>query len=284
MITRIQTKTGASLRSICRVLGLPRSSFYHAARKTESSAAETELGDLIETIFREHRRRYGYRRIVAELRDREIKCGPSRVRRIMKRRGLKAIQPRSFVPRTSDGKANCPSPNLVAERSHPVKTDEIRAGDITYIPTEAGWLYLAVIIDLCSRRVVGWNLGDEMRAELVTSALQQAIACRRRTGQTIFHSDRGSQYSSRSYRSALSKARIQQSMSRRANPYDNAWTESFIGTLKLEMLQKGCSENADDARMEIFEYIEGYYNTKRRHSALGYKSPNQFEIKLQTIN
>lgn len=283
MITQLQEKTGASIRSICRVMGLPRSSFYHGYGERGSKETEA-LGELIEKIFRSHRRRYGYRRIVAELTEQGVECGPSRVRRIMKERALKAIQPKSFVPRTSDGKASCPSPNLVADRPLPNTPDRIWAGDITYIPSESGWLYLAVIIDLCSRKVVGWKLDDHMKADLVVAALQQALASRRRAERTIFHSDRGSQYSSRSFRAALATAGMRQSMSRRADPYDNAWTESFIGTLKVEMLQKGCFETAEDARLELFEFIEGYYNSRRKHSSLGYKSPNQFETKLQTLN
>ena len=136
---------------------------------------------------------------------------------------------------------------------------------------------------LCSRRIVGWSLADHLRSDLVVGALQQALQTRP-VQQTIFHSDRGSQYGSASFRQALTQAGLRQSMSARANPYDNAWTESFIGTLKHEMLQGGCFDNADDARTEIFEYIEGYYNTHRKHSSIGYKTPNQFEAQLLSVN
>ena len=164
----------------------------------------------------------------------------------------------------------------------PVRPDQAWAGDITFIPTSNGWLYLAVVIDLCSRCIVGWRLADHMRSDLVVDALQQALQSRRPKG-TIFHSDRGSQYGSRPFRQLLTKAGLLQSMSARANPYDNAWTESFIGTLKLEMLQDGCFENYCDARIEIFEFIEGYYNTHRKHSAIGYKTPSQFESLILSV-
>jgi putative transposase len=152
-----------------------------------------------------------------------------------------------------------------------------------FIPTSAGWLHLAVVIDLCSRRIVGWSLKDHLRSDLVLDALHQALQARP-INETIFHSDRGSQYGSTAFRKALATAGLRQSMSARANPYDNAWTESFIGTLKHGMLQGGCFENAADARIEIFEYIEGYYNTHRKHFALGYLTPSQFEAQIHSTN
>jgi transposase InsO family protein len=283
MIVRIAHKTGGSIRKVCAVLGEARSSFYHAATPTARQVADIEIGDLIEAVFRRHRRRYGYRRVSEELSDRGVLCAPARIRRIMAQRALRAIQPKTFVPKTSDGRADKPSPNLISGSPLPDVPDLAWAGDITFIPTSAGWLYLAVVIDLCSRRVVGWSLADHMRSGLVLDALLQALATRP-TDRTIFHSDRGSQYGCAAFRKALAKAGLRQSMSARANPYDNAWTESFIGTLKLEMLADGCFENADDARTEIFEYIEGYYNTHRKHSSLGYKTPNQFEAQIHSAN
>lgn len=283
MIELIAQKTGRSIRMVCAVLGEARSSFYHAAKPTATQVADVEIGDLIEAIFRHHRRRYGYRRLFQELSDRGVLCAPARIRRIMAQRSLRAIQPKTFVPKTSDGRADKPSPNLISGSPLPNLPDVAWAGDITFIPTSAGWLYLAVIIDLCSRRVVGWNLADHMRSDLVLNALHQALSTRP-TNRTIFHSDRGSQYGCTAFRRALTKAGLRQSMSARANPYENAWTESFIGTLKLEMLQDGCFENAADAQTEIFEYIEGYYNTHRKHSALGYKTPNEFEAQIHSLN
>ena len=283
MITLIAQKTGGSIRRVCTVLGEARSSFYHAATPTATQAADASLGDLIETVFRRHRRRYGYRRVGEELSDRGVTCAPARVRRLMAQRALHALQPKNFLPKTSDGRADKPSANLLCGQPLPAAPNQAWAGDITFIPTSTGWLYLAVVIDLCSRRIIGWSLDDHMRSDLVLDALRQALHTRP-AHDAIFHSDRGSQYGSTSFRKALAKAGLRQSMSARANPYQNAWTESFIGTLKHEMLQGGCFENASDARIEIFEYIDGYYNTHRKHSSLGYNTPNQFEAKIHSAN
>lgn len=282
MILQLQRQTQGSIRQICEALALPRSSFYHAAQATPSQAEDTRMGELIEEIFRRHRRRYGYRRIGQELNDHGILCAPSRLRRIMQQRGLRAIQPKNYLPKTSDGRADRPCPNLLAQEPAPTRTNQAWASDITFIPTASSWLYLAVIIDLCSRRIVGWSLATHMRSELVVNALQQALQARPHAKGVLFHSDRGSQYGSGAFRAVLAGAGLRQSMSARANPYDNAWSESFIGTLKREMLQGGCFENAADARLELFDYIEGYYNHQRKHSALGYLTPNQFET--QHIN
>lgn len=277
MIESINQETGHSIRSICETLGLPRSSYHHAAKPTPTQIDDQKLGDQIEEIFKEHRGRYGYRRIYEELSDREIVCGGERVRRLMKERDLRAIQPKTFVPQTSDGRADKPSENLVASQPFPENPNEVLAGDITYIRTATGWLYSAVVIDLCSRRVVGWALADHMRAELVVAALEQALGSTQKIAGRIFHSDRGSQYGSKAFRKLLKKAGMLQSMSARANPYDNAWTESMIGTLKAEMVREGVFENEEEARMELFAYLDSYYNTKRKHSSLGYQTPSEFE-------
>jgi transposase InsO family protein len=276
MIQAIAEQTGASIRRVCATLEEPRSSFYHAAQPTPTQVSDTTLGDQIEVVFRQHRRRYGYRRVRQVLQDQGLTCAPARTRRLMAARGLRALQPRSYQPKTSDGRADRPSPNLLEGAPLPTAPDRAWAGDITYIPTAQGWLYLAVVIDLCSRRIIGWSLADHLRAELVTDALQQALQTRP-VSATIFHSDRGSQYGSQLFRQTLAQAGLRQSMSARANPYHNAWTESFIGTLKHELLQDGCFDNAQDARTELFDYIEGYYNTHRKHSSLNYQTPRQFE-------
>ena len=283
MIALVVKQTGASIRRVCAVLGEPRSSYYEAAVPTATQIADAEVGAQIETVFHDHRRRYGYRRVGEELSDQGVTCAPARVQRLMAARGLRALQPKNFVPKTSDGRADKPSPNLLTDQPLPAAPNRVWAGDITFIPTSAGWLYLAVVIDLWSRRIVGWCLADHLRSDLVLAALNQALQTRP-THETIFHSDRGSQYGSTLFRQALTQAGLRQSMSARANPYDNAWTESFIGTLKHEMLQGGCFDTAGDAHTEIFEYIEGYYNTRRKHSALGYKTPAQFESLSQSKN
>jgi transposase InsO family protein len=160
----------------------------------------------------------------------------------------------------------------------------VLAGDITFIPTSAGWLYLALVIDLCSRKIIGWALADHLRSELVVDAMRQVLASRPALQNAIFHSDRGSQYGSRAFRSLLKQAGIRQSMSERANPYHNACSESVIGTIKTEMLQGGSFINRSDALTELFAYIDGYYNTRRKHSSLGYLSPTQFESLPQHFN
>lgn len=277
MIETISSETGGSIRKVCATLGVPRSSYYQAALPTATQIGDQEIGDQIEKIFREHRSRYGYRRIYQELKDRDIQCCPDRVRRLLKERGLHALQPKSYVPKTSDGRADKPSENLIDGKPMPERPNQVFAGDITHIPTANGWLYLAVVIDLCSRKVVGWALADNMKADLVIKALVAAIASSPNALGRIFHSDRGSQYGSKLFRNLLADAQMLQSMSARANPYHNAWTESMIGTLKAEMLQQGTFASEEDARTELFAYLDGYYNTKRKHSSLGYQTPKQFE-------
>lgn len=284
MIEDIRRSTGHGIRPICATLGVPRSSYYHAAQPTPRQRSDEEIGQVVEEIFKRHRRRYGYRRIWKELADRDVVCAPNRVRRLMAERGLEAIQPRTYVPKTSDGRADKPSANLLLDQPLPAEPDRVWAGDITFIPTSSGWLYLAVVIDLCSRRIVGWALADHLRSDLVVDALGQALGSRRAEPGLVFHSDRGSQYGSGAYRRRLGRAGMRQSMSARANPYHNAWTESFMGTLKTEMLQGGCFIDADDARTEIFAYIESYYNTQRKHSALGYQTPAQSEARSLSLN
>lgn len=283
MIDVIRKSTGYGIRPICDTLGVPRSSYYLASEPSRMQRSDEQIGNKIKSIFNRHRRRYGYRRIWEDLCDEGIVCAAARVRRIMKERGLKAIQPKTFVPKTSDGRADKPSPNLLLDAPLPEKPSQVWAGDITYIPTSTGWLYLAVVIDLCTRKIVGWSLADHMRAELVNNAMEQALGKMRPASGLIFHSDRGSQYGSSSFRKLLIQAGIRQSMSAPANPYHNAWTESFMGTLKSEMLQDGCFINAEDARTEIFDYIESYYNIRRKHSALNYKTPAQFEAEILSL-
>jgi transposase InsO family protein len=193
--------------------------------------------------------------------------------------GLKAYQPRTFVPRTSDGRADAPSPNLLIERAAPIKPNEVWVSDFTYIACGSSFIYLCIVMDLYSRRVVGWSLADHMRTDLVTDALRCATQARGKTKGLIFHSDRGSQYASKAFRKLLQEAGIQQSMSARANPYHNAWSESVIGTLKAEMLRGGRFLTIEDARIELTAYIDGYYNTHRMHSSLNYTTPCSFEAK-----
>jgi len=284
MIRHIQLQIGASTRCICRVLGLPRSSYYYAATAFHRGAGDQQLGSVIQGLFQQHHRRYGYRRIYRELQATHHACGPHRVRRLMQEQLLKASPPRRYQPRTSDGRADTPAPNLLLDQPAPQQSNQVWTGDITFVATLHGWRYLAVVMDLYSRKIIGWHLADHQRAELVCQAMHHALASRRLTAQKlIFHSDQGSQYGSRTFRGLLAQNHITQSMSRRANPYDNAWTESLIGTLKKELLKERSLVDENQARTRLFEYIEAYYNTRRRHSALGYLSPNQFEHQSSTI-
>ena len=233
---------------------------------------------VIET-FQEHRRRYGSRRICAELKEKQVHIGKYKCRRILKQYGLKAIQPRSFVPRTTQSRHPYPiSPNLLLERDAPKKPDEVWVGDITYLPLSDGrWAYLSVWMDLYSRRIVGWHLERHMREELVIAALNKALGNRTTKPGLLVHSDRGGQYAGGEFRKLLVKRKMEQSMSRADDPYDNAAMESFFSRLKAELLEGGAFEDLEDARTEIFEYIEMYYNTHRKHSSLNYQSPRQYE-------
>lgn len=232
---------------------------------------------LIRSIFREHKRRYGARRIARELSFRGTPCGTQRVRRLMRAMGLEAIQPKSFRPRTTESRHRLGySPNLLLNAPPPDDVNRVWVGDITYVPLAgSGFLYLALLMDLYSRRVVGWELGTTMKESLVLAALRFAVAGRRPPAGLIHHTDRGGQYAGNVYRRVLDRARMLQSMSRADNCYDNAFMESCFGTIKRE-LEMEPYESEVLARKEITDYIR-YYNTRRRHSALGYLTPVEFE-------
>jgi len=188
---------------------------------------------------------------------------------------------RRFVVRTTDSRHDRPvSPNVLAREFYPVKPDAAWAADITYIPTAAGWLYLAAVIDLCSRKVVGWATADHLRTELPLEALRRALAHRRPAGALLHHSDRGSQYASDAYRTLLAGHGIEPSMSRAGNCWDNAVVESFFSTLKRELVHHERYADHEAARRSLFEYIEVFYNRRRRHSTLGYRSPAEYEVRF----
>jgi putative transposase len=232
---------------------------------------------LIRGIFWEHRRRYGARRIVRELAARGEACGTHRVSRLMRQMGLRAIQPRSYRPKTTESRHTLGyNPNLLLDASPPDGINQIWVGDITYIPLiDHDFLYLALLMDLYSRRILGWSLADHLQEPLVLQALRQAIALRNPSPGLIHHTDRGGQYAGTKYRQILDRAQMAQSMSRADNCYDNAFMESCFGTIKLE-LEMEAYENAWIAHQEILAYIR-YYNTRRRHSALDYLTPEEFE-------
>lgn len=235
--------------------------------------------------FREHKRRYGSRRISKSLGKTGEKAGRYKVSKTLQRHGLKAIQPRSFVPKTTNSRHTYQiNPNLLLDRNKPKKPNEVWVGDITFIPLSGGnWCYLSVFMDLFSRRIVGWQLDDNMKETLVTATLNKAISSRKINDGIIIHSDRGGQYGGKIFRSIIEKKKMLQSMSRADNPYDNAFMESCFSRFKAELLQDGIFETIEDARTEIFEYIEMYYNTQRLHSSLDYQSPDEFEKQFEKI-
>ncbi|CCH56980.1 Insertion element IS600 uncharacterized 31 kDa protein AltName: Full=ISO-S3 31 kDa protein [Fibrisoma limi BUZ 3] len=229
--------------------------------------------------FGNHRRRYGSRRLLTELQEQGFAVGRHQLRRLMQVEGLRAIQPRSFIPRTTDSNHSGPfSPNLLLEEDFPTAPGKVLVGDITYIPLAGSeWGYLAAWMDLFSRKIKGWSVADNMEEVLVHSALRKAISSSHLTRGSIVHSDRGGQYVGKAFRQTLADHQFRQSMSRADDPYDNAFMESCWSRLKAELFENGVFRSLDDARTELFDYIECYYNRKRRHSSLGNISPEQFE-------
>jgi transposase InsO family protein len=264
---------------VCEVLGLCRSAYYawRNAAPSKKENEEREMSLLIRALFVKHRRRYGARRLASELADLGIDYGRLRVARLMKEQGLRAIQPKSFVPKTTQSRHGLGySPNLLNEAPFPREINSIWVGDITYIPLRGGtFCYLAMLMDLYSRRVVGWYLDETMTDSLTIAALRMAIVIRHAPTGLIHHTDRGGQYASRRYRAMLTRAGFRQSMNRAENSYDNAFMESCFGTIKTE-LEMTEYENHRIAGREITDYIT-YYNNERKHSALGYLKPRQFE-------
>lgn len=272
--------------AVCAVVGVNRTSYYKwrikGQRKQEDarSANADTLGEQVEAVFWQHSRRYGTRRIVAELKAAGIKAGRTRVRRLLEERNLRAIQPKSFVPRTTNSKHTLGySPNLLLEvRLPPSAVNKVIVGDITYLPLlSGGWCYLAMFTDLFSRRIVGWAVRETMSEELVLEAYRMLRQRRRPTRWTIIHSDRGGQYAGRQFRNLLLADKARQSMSRAGETYDNASAESVFSRYKAELLEDGAFRDVEEARLETFNYIEGYYNRIRRHSSLGYLSPEEYE-------
>ncbi len=233
----------------------------------------------VEEIFIEHKRRYGARRIHAELAHQGKSTGLHKVRTLMRVKHLEAIQPVSYVPRTTvsaRGLSACT--NLIMNKESITEPNQAWVGDITYIPLSNGrYVYLASWEDIYSRQVKGWNLEPRMTDDLVIKALERGLEQYRPQQGLIVHSDRGGQYFSHDFRKLLRDNRCRQSMAGVDNPYENAMAESFWSRLKAELLQDGVFETIEEARMEIFEYIEGYYNMQRRHSGIGYLTPNEFE-------
>lgn len=265
---------------MCRVSNLTRSGYYAwCGRQDSRRAQETQLlSEQMIDIFEASRGTYGSPRIHKTLLARGFKVGLNRVVRLMVKLGLRARAKRKFKATTDSAHTFPIADNVLDRVFRTVEPDRVWVADMTYIWTGEGWLYLAVIIDLFSRRVVGWSMADHMRTELVLTALEAALGQRKASPQGLmFHSDRGSQYASADYQMALQSADIQSSMSRRANCWDNAVAESFFGTLKTELIHPRSFSNRAEARTVIAEWIEVFYNRQRIHSTIGFLSPVQFE-------
>jgi putative transposase len=272
-------KASFPVRLLCRTLQVSRGGFY--AWQVRPPAPRTQADDRlvveIAAIHAESRQRYGSPRIHAELAERGHRTSRKRVARLMRTRGLAARRRRRFRVTTQSRHPFPIAPNVLARQFEQPEPDQAWATDITYIPTSEGWLYLAVILDLCSRFAVGWAMSERITDDLTLDALGMALARRRPPQGLVHHSDRGSQYASGDYQQVLDDHGMVCSMSRRGDCWDNAVAESFFATLKVELVRDASWTTRAAARAALFEYLEVFYNGQRRHSALGYLSPRAFE-------
>lgn len=276
----MQQQTEFDIRAMCRVLGVSRSGYYESLGRPPSDhrIEDDQLRPQIKAAFEKGRKNYGTRRIKDTLKKQEIHASRRRIGRLMREEDLE-VQTRRKFKVTTDSKHDKPiAPNLL-EREFSIDTPNTAyVGDITYIPTREGWLYLAVVIDLCSRAVVGWSMGSRITAGLVNGAMLMALWQRKPAKGLIFHSDRGSQYASDSYNKILNDHGVKGSMSKKGDCWDNAVAESFFHTLKTELVYHDDYKTRDEARAAIFEYIEVFYNRQRLHSANGNEAPLIFEM------
>lgn len=275
-----------AVRPLCRVMEVAPSGFYAWRTRPQSAreSANEALVKQIESVSVMSRGRYGSPRVYQQLRAEGACCGLNRVARLMRRHGIKARRRRRFK-KTTDSRHGLPiPPNLLDRRFEVFERDRRWASDITYIWTAEGWLYLAVVMDLYNRKIVGWAMQSTLEQPLVNQALAMALASRRPAPGLLHHSDRGSQYASGEYQQLLDQQGIERSMSRKGNCWDNAPVESFFSTLKQELVDDRRYQTRYEARSEIFEYIEVWYNRRRLHSTLGYLSPDEFERRQREAN
>jgi putative transposase len=264
----------------CVALEVSRSGYYRWLNGPESQRERDNrmLLEQIRTVFKSHRRRYGCPRVTEQLRAQGQSCNHKRVERLMRQDGLKGLSCRRRKVRTTNSEHDQPvAPNLLLDRPAPTKTDEVWVADITYVPTAEGWLFLAAVMDLYSRQILGWSVWESLEAGGASQALARALVKRQYPKGVIHHSDRGIQYACGQYRQQLRRHDLIASMSRKGNCYDNAAMEAFWSTLKREALEQSQTWSNNRVRREIFEYIEAVYNRSRLHSSLGYKSPVDFE-------
>ena len=280
-----QLATGQSIRELCGLFEVSSSGYYAWRRKGRGARTRANeiLGKEIEEIHRESRQNYGSPRITKALHARGIRCGHNRVARIMREKGLRGVQKRRFRPRTTDSRHEHPiSPNRLEQLQRVDGPNQAWAADITYVPTRQGWVYLAVVLDLGTRLIKGWSLRDSLHTKLVSEAFLRAVFKHRPPPGLIHHSDRGCQYASEEFRDLLTDHNALSSMGRTGNCYDNATMESFFATLKTELIRGKPFHSKDEARQALFDYIEIFYNRQRLHSALGYRSPVDFEAELMS--
>lgn len=275
------------VQDLCQALGLARSGYYWWLKSEPGprQRANEQLLGQIRQVFADSRESYGSPRITQQLRRENIPCNEKRVARLMQENGLCAKPKRPFRPRTTDSAHGLAvAPNRLKELPAPARPDQAWVADITYIWTVAGWVYLAAVMDLYSRKIVGWAISTSLETTLVKEALKQALAVRRPAPGLLHHSDRGVQYASSAFGALLHSYQITPSMSARGNCYDNAAMESFWSTLKGELIHRRDFQDLAQVRLAVFEYIEIFYNRRRLHSALGFKSPVDFEQQLNYKN
>ena len=272
-------KATHAVPALCRMLGVSRSGYYAWRSRPPSERARFDavLSEKIETIHRNSRATYGAPRVHAELRAIGIRCSRKRVARLMRRARLRGSLRGRRMRTTSRTALQQAAPDLVGRNFLSEEPDRLWVADITYVRSGEGFLYLSFILDACSRKVVGWSMATHLRTQLVVGALQMAIARRKPSPGLVHHSDRGVQYTSLSFGKRLEDEGLLPSMGQVGSAYDNALAESFVATLKTELLYRNTWPTRQAVRTAIFEYIEGFYNTRRRHSALGYLSPAEFE-------
>ena len=264
----------------CRILGVSRSGYYGWLSRPPSARTLSDevLSEKIALSHTESRRTYGYRRITSDLNDaRGEAVGRHRVARLMRRAGIQGVTRRKFCRTTRRDDRARPAPDLMERNFSAAGPDQRWVADITYVPTWAGFLFLAVVLDVFTRQVVGWSMAANQNTELVTRALQMAVRRRRPDGVVVHHSDQGCQYTSYDFAKACKAAHVTRSMGSVGDCFDNAMAESFFATLECELLDRSVFENRNMARMAIFDYIERFYNPTRRHSSVGNLSPLEFE-------